>query len=27
MGIDELLAHTALLKTQSWGIIVKAVKK
>jgi ubiquinone/menaquinone biosynthesis C-methylase UbiE len=27
MGIDELLAHTPLLKTQSWGIIVKAVKK
>lgn len=27
MGLDELLAHTPLLKTQSWGIIVKAVKK
>ncbi len=27
MGLDELLAHTPLLKTQSWGIIVKAIKK
>lgn len=26
MGVDELLAHTPLLKTQSWGIIVKAIK-
>lgn len=27
MGIDELLAHTPLLKTQSWGLIVKARKR
>ena len=27
MDIDEMLTHIPLLKTQSWGIIVKAVKK